>query len=322
MKALGCKQWSMPHAFYADSGGFVLKSREGAAFPLTARQLWYLVDWGFMRVPEISKREIEDKSKTDKITKAIAVLQVGWLVTQCLARAVQRLAVTPLELLTVALVLCTAATYFFWLHKPKDVNLPTVLEVDVTVSDILLRAGKTAEDSFRDTPLDFIEGPDVYMLNMYRASGRTSSWLGSQRSRPLTRIPNDRNPEFNAFHQRCLLAAVVAVFSTFHLVGWDFNFPSRGEQILWWVCCAVAEGSLAVHGVVESASYFFDADYRKRPYIQESKTTWPGNLLFILPASLYFFARLALLVGVCLSMRSLPRDAYLSVDWTAILPHI
>ncbi|MCJ1245349.1 hypothetical protein MMC30_002553 [Trapelia coarctata] len=321
MRALGCKHWSMTHAFYADSGGFVLKPRESGSFPLTARQVWYLVDCGFMKVPNISKKDIEDKSKADKITKAIAVLQVGWLVMQCVARAIQRLAVTPLELLIIAIVPCSAATYFFWLHKPKDVNLPTVLEVDVSLADILLSARQTAINSLHGTPLDFVEGPEMYVLNMYTGSGKIWSWLGSRPPRPLTRIPNDRNPQFNAFYQRCLLAAVVASFSTLHFLGWDFDFPSRAEQILWWTSCAVAEGSLAVHGAVEVVSYLFDAGYRKRPYIQESKTTWPGNFLFLVPAGLYFSARLALLVGVGLSMRSLPRDAFVSVDWTAVLPH-
>ena len=321
MRALGYNHWSMTHAFYSDSGGFVLKLKEMAPFPLTARQVWYLVDCGFMELPKISKETIQEKSKADMFTKAIAIVQVGWLVTQCVARAVQKLAVTPLELLTIALVPCSTATYFFWLYKPQDVGMPTILEIDANLSDILSAAGQVAKEPFQDTPLDFVEGPEAYVLNVYRGRGKIFSWLGSRRPSPLTRIPNDRNPQFNAFYERCLLAVAVASFSTLHFLGWNFDFPSRDEQILWRTACAVAECSLAFHGAVETVSYVFDIDYRKRPYLQESKTTWPGNILFMVPAGLYFLARLALLIGVCLSMRSLPRDAFVSVDWTAVVPH-
>ena len=321
MKALGYNEWTMAHAFYADSGGFLLKPLCSFPFPITAKQLHYLVGQGYLGLPAISVREICDKSKADKFTKTIAALQLCWLVLQCVARAIQKISVTPLELSTVAIILCTASTYFFWLHKPLNAELPTILETDVSTADILLHGGEAAKDPFRDTPLDFVE-PKVYTLNLFRGEWKRFSWFASNEPRPLNRIPNDRNPQFNAFYQRFLLASIVASFSTIHFFGWNFDFPSKAEQILWRTCCVTAEASLGAHGAHEIQQYFFSPNYRERPYIQDAKVTWPSNLLFILPAGLYFVARMTLLVGVFISMRSLPPDAFVSVQWTAFIPHL
>ena len=65
MQAMGHKQWTLVHGFYADSGGFVLKAPDAPAFPVTARQIQYLVEKKYMDVPDISEDEIFDKSKAD-----------------------------------------------------------------------------------------------------------------------------------------------------------------------------------------------------------------------------------------------------------------
>ena len=320
MRALGYKEWTMAHAFYADSGGFVLKARGGFLFPITAKQLHYLVKEGYMRAPNISKKEICDKSKADICAKTIAAFQLGWLVIQCAARAIQHLSVTPLELSTIAIATCTASTYFFWLHKQLDVEVSTSLDLDVNLSDILLRAGESAKDPFRDTPLDFVE-PQSHTLSLFRNEWSWLLYFGSVKRKPINYMSNDRNPQYDTFLQRFLLAFIVTTFSTLHFCGWNFEFPTRTEQIVWRTCCAVGEVSLGFHGVHEIQQYFFDPGYRQRPYIQEAKIVWPKSLLFVVPAVLYFIARLGLLVSVSISMRSLPPDAFATVQWTSFVPH-
>lgn len=321
MRALGHDQWTMIHAFYADSGGFVLKPLGSSSFPITAKQLQYLIEEGHLESPGISKREISDKSNADIFTKTIAALQLGWLVLQCVVRAILDLPVTPLELSTIAIISCTASTYFFWLHKPFDVELPTVLETHVSIANILLRAGDAAAYPFRDTPLDFVD-PQVHTLSLFRSDSRIFSWFTSTKRRPLNRIPNDRNPQFDSLLQRLLLAFITATFSTLHFCGWNFDFSSTAEQITWRTCCVMGEVSLGIHGAHEMQQYFFDPRYRQQPYIHDSKIDWPGNMLFIIPAGIFFLSRIALLLVVCSSMRSLPRGAFITVQWTASIPHI
>jgi len=63
MADLGFKNWSIVHAFYADSGGFMLQARDSPPFPVTAKQIHYLVQKEYMHVPGITRKEIWDKSK-------------------------------------------------------------------------------------------------------------------------------------------------------------------------------------------------------------------------------------------------------------------
>ena len=53
-------------------------------------------------MPEITAADIEDRSKGDALWK-IAILQMTWFIIQCVARGQQRLALTELELVTLAL---------------------------------------------------------------------------------------------------------------------------------------------------------------------------------------------------------------------------
>jgi hypothetical protein len=72
--------------------------------------------------PRISKAEIDDKSKGDAISKAFVVLQTGWFVTQCIARKVQGLPITELELVTVAFAALNFGIYVLWWDKPLNVQ--------------------------------------------------------------------------------------------------------------------------------------------------------------------------------------------------------
>jgi hypothetical protein len=72
--------------------------------------------------PRISKAEIEDKSKGDAISKGFVVLQTGWFVTQVIARGVQHLPITELELVTVAFATLNLFIYILWWDKPLNVQ--------------------------------------------------------------------------------------------------------------------------------------------------------------------------------------------------------
>lgn len=226
MDSLGCENWSMIHAFYADTGGFVLQARESVAFPITAKQLCYLVQQGYMQAPTITKKEIWDKSKADRLAKTITSLQAGWLTIQVVARWIQHLPVTLLEISTVALITCTAATFFFWFYKPLDVNTPTTIRIDSSIAEILIKAGDAADFPFSDTPLDFVES------QLYTSSQMPMHRFWGVQQRPLPRIPNDRDSWLHSLKTVFIVAVPTASFSLLHLVGWNFDFPTRTEQLL------------------------------------------------------------------------------------------
>ena len=85
-------------------------------------------------MPVITKAEIEDRSKGDVLSKGVAILQLAWFVISLLARFVQHLPTTLLEIDTLALAALTCIAYGLWLKKPKDVGLPCPVHLKVTAA--------------------------------------------------------------------------------------------------------------------------------------------------------------------------------------------
>src|SRR6266545_3450938 len=77
-----------------------------------------------LKLRKISEEDIKDRSKGDFLSKLIAIVQTTWFILQCIARGQQRLALTELELVTLALASLNAITYAFWWHKPLGVQEP------------------------------------------------------------------------------------------------------------------------------------------------------------------------------------------------------
>ncbi|KAG6889676.1 hypothetical protein C0995_015424 [Termitomyces sp. Mi166 len=72
----------------------------------------------------ITEEEIWDKSKGDVLAKSLVLLQVIWFLLQVLARTIQHLAITELEVVTLAFAFLNFMTYFCWWKKPLDINCP------------------------------------------------------------------------------------------------------------------------------------------------------------------------------------------------------
>ena len=113
----GYKDWHMRHAFFADMGGFHLHPRSGDPFPLNATQLHWLVRNKFVEYPTITRKAVWDKSKKDTFTRIVTIFQIGYLIVQCIACAVQGLAITTLEFNGLAIVTCSLMTSYVWLNQ-------------------------------------------------------------------------------------------------------------------------------------------------------------------------------------------------------------
>ncbi|KAL9635625.1 MAG: hypothetical protein Q9164_003339 [Protoblastenia rupestris] len=317
MKASGQDNWTMVHAFYADSGGFVLETPDFVSFPITAKQLHYLVTHRYLPMPTITKEEIWDKSKADRFAKAVASFQAAWLVAQVIGRGIQRIPFTLLELSTVALITCTGAALFFWFRKPLNVETPTILHLEISLAGLLQRAGDKANKPFQDTPLDFIEA------NIYTSSQMPLSKLWGVQERPLPRLPNDRDSRLHSPQILIAVAIPTATFSLVHFIGWNFEFPTPLEQSLWrWTCVSMSL-VLGVGCFVEAISIVVDG------YTTSGLTTlggyklkWPTNILFFVPGFLYVTARILVVIEVVVSLRLLPAGCFETIRWLEMLPHI
>ena len=86
-----------------------------------------LVENALITFSTITAAEIQDRAKGDFLSKSIANLQTSWFIIQCIARGIQGLAITELELVTLALASLNGVIYYFWWDKPLDVNEPVQL---------------------------------------------------------------------------------------------------------------------------------------------------------------------------------------------------
>ena len=328
MHALGCKNWTLEHAFYADSGGFHLESSDYPSFPVNAASMHYLVQQGYISCPTISKEEIWDKSKADIFAKGLTLVQSCWLILQSVSRVAQGLAISQLELFTIAFVTSTIMSYFFWLHKPQGVGVPTILffqDSGKTVATVLREAGPLGADPFVDTPLDFIEKPP-------------QSWKRRQAmqhfglpDRPLRRIPDDAICPANLSTWDCVAVIVPSMLhSTIHLMGWNFTYPTLLEKYLWrasslvlaaglFACFAVEYGLRLVgfRGHRSLAGFWIQPEMRENGWRHQVIDAW---MVFV--TCCLILARLYIIGEVLASLRCLPRSVFEAVNWAAFIPHV
>jgi len=102
----------------------------------------YLISKGYIPAPSITEERILKASKTDKLAKTVALTQSLYVLCQVVARAVQGLGISCLEIITLSFLSCAAPTYFFWLHNPLEGRGPVPIETSVPIARIVLDAGK------------------------------------------------------------------------------------------------------------------------------------------------------------------------------------
>ncbi|EPS39462.1 hypothetical protein H072_6766 [Dactylellina haptotyla CBS 200.50] len=337
---VSAESWSLRHSFFANMGGFHIKFRDWDSFPITGRQICYLIENGHINLPQITEQDIKDKSKADGLAKLIVLIQVAWFVIQVVARAIQHLPITTIELTTIGLVIYTAATYMQWLKKPLDIDRPIILHAECTIEEIWEKwekapPGRNAVENWKYTPLDFIEKHSPSFIN------DVLPVLNQQRNpkdRPWQRIPNDRFPHMVGDFEIWCHFAVTLLYSAIHAIGWHFSFPTMVEMILWRVssllivilnlafviCESITTGRLAK---------VFNRAQREQRVLALATTLPPPQvdipfsiplwkiLILALIGFIYTGARIYILVEMFVGLRLLPVKAYLNVEWTDFIPH-
>ncbi|KAF7979839.1 hypothetical protein HWV62_40579 [Athelia sp. TMB] len=115
--------WTIVHAFYIIMGGFYFYRKGEPIQNISFREVLKLVEKQLLAPPTLI--EIQDKSKTDALSKTIAVVQTLWFVVQCITRSIRGLAMSELEVMTLAYTVITFAMYAVWWYKPCSVGCPT-----------------------------------------------------------------------------------------------------------------------------------------------------------------------------------------------------
>ncbi|KAG8533767.1 uncharacterized protein KY384_001508 [Bacidia gigantensis] len=337
----GYTKWTLRHGFYANMGGFIIRPRDSKPFPVNARQLHYLVTRNYIPYPDITEKQVWDKSKQDGFQKTLTLLQTGWFVIQCLGRAIQHLPVTTLELTTFSFVFCTFASYYQWSNKPLDVEAPTELDCEASTETILREAGSMpdAHKPYRQTPLDFVDNLSPSWLteiqpHLYFRTG--------PRERPLPRFTNDRIPVIGASPDAVLLFIIMLAYCCLHFIAWNFSFPTKTERTLWRAGCIAIVASTFVFLACEAYQdghrlgrwdrWYIKLFPNKQGSIKRMNTMeqrmrerefipmW--EFISMSPVTfVYAVARAYIVVEVFVSLRSLPVRAFNSVEWSEFIPH-
>jgi hypothetical protein len=137
LSSMGKGAWSLTQTYFLNMNGVVYQSvsnvgtksinhwnpefqRWGASSQGNAEQMSEAIK------PESLPTDVQimDRSKTDPISKSLALVQAAWFVTQVTGRTIQGLPLTALELGTCGLIACAGISYSFWWYKPQDVQTP------------------------------------------------------------------------------------------------------------------------------------------------------------------------------------------------------
>jgi len=102
----------------------------------------------------ITEEGIADRSKGDALFKIILIVQSSWFIIQCIARHIQGLSLTQLELTTVALASLNGITFFLWWDKPLGVQDPVRVYTNRNLTDL--------ERDVAEEVSDYIKSKDLF----------------------------------------------------------------------------------------------------------------------------------------------------------------
>ena len=286
--------WEIAHAFFIIMGGYNFCGEDGPLHPLSPANAVELVRRGHLVQP--TSEELANQSKGDALSKAVAIVQTLWFVMQCIARGIEHLPMTNLEVMTLAYTVMTVAMYIVWWDKPLNISCA----MRVPEEPVEGERSDEYESAWGRIWVYVIGWQDIYVD--LRKCTRVPTFWGADRT--SSSIPADA------------IALVVAmVFGAVHCIAWSYTFQSHLEQQLWRACAIAIIGIPAALGVgaVVSLVLEFQTDIE----VQTSMT-----VLYVPLTLIYITARIILILISFTSLRMLPAAAYQTVQWTTFVPHI
>ncbi|CAO2654198.1 Nn.00g109310.m01.CDS01 [Neocucurbitaria sp. VM-36] len=328
--------WSLTHAFYANMGGFRIEQtthnvderNEARPEYITAFPVYSLLRSQVDLETFPSRKEIKDKGKADVMAKALTIVQIVWILVQSVARIVQHLPLTTLEISTLAYIPCAIIAYILWWNKPYEVNMPTRLHLKPTGLPILhLNHRRGVAPHHEDTPCHckhtrylrtrkLLERHQIYRTQKYRTYETTRQCVEVLRS--------SLDPVGIFGFSSALIFLIVGAI---HLAAWNFHFPSGFERWAWRICSILITTIIPLSWLITAvllrvaSDRWWDGTEDNIMLRKFQTMRWISMGIQGCALTVYGFARLYLLVEVFMGLRASPGGIYKTPEWTNFLPH-
>ncbi|KAK7022782.1 hypothetical protein VNI00_016953 [Paramarasmius palmivorus] len=290
--------------------------------------LEFLLAKGYITITE---DQIKDRSHADFVSKSIAVIQTTWFIFQVIARAVEGLAITEIEIITVGFALLNLGTYFLWWNKPLRVGYPvrvywrhteryTIESQEETIWSICRNGFLAVIDYIYATNFsDRIPDTIFFRLLLFPVlvpwhTFLTCWTLLEDEDGDLNHmaIPISSRLHKDPLHIYIIVYGIAALFGAVHCIPWLFYFPTHTEQLLWRISAVAIACSPITMGVLHG---YLSSDMPSVPY-------WIFVTVPVLLSLAYVVFRVILIVIALMALRDLPSSAYQDVQWTMFIPHI
>ena len=277
---------------------------------LSSMQLLYACQKGIIPgPPKLSTADLEDRSKGDIFVKGAAVVQISWLVIQIVARASENLAVSLLEITTLAFAACAIITYILLWHKPQDVMTPTY--VDAT--SVLTR--KQVIGLAARSPVSTLFVHEFWLHGVVIRDMADSVF-------PWTRgIPIRLPWEKDIFYLNPVFIGIGfggTLFGTIHFLAWNFEFPTPVERILWRLSCCV----IISIPLLSTAMYFLTLHNARNDSETDNKSNALLRPFMAMSVVSYVLARLYLVTEIFRSLAYAPPSTFEDINWPSAIPHV
>jgi len=255
-------KWTLKHGFFADVSGFVLRTSDDVSFSLNTKHILWLLEHHVMSPTHfetsfmLDSKTIDDRNKSDVFVRTLAVGQAIRFCVNIIARGVQGLAVTTLEITTVGIIIDSILVCYFWKDKPADVESTEVVEINMTLGEMLLleEDEEARTRPYFRTPLDFANhevwnfGLLYHYLINFSNGILPRSWRWRKKESLGRRSEIDVLP-VTGFAMAIGFLAGVAFLGT-NFIAWNFEFPTSIERLLWRIssCGLITVSVLAVPG--------------------------------------------------------------------------
>jgi len=217
-----------------------------------------------------------------------------------------------------AFVVCTLIMYILWWDKPFGVDRRTIITaITYEWNEDACRSLEPIRPSTSTPNLTFVEFFDISgdmidldtdgLKQLFRAFGGIIRHIFGR--------SNLMNPWPKATRSITFYVAGT-LFSAFHIIAWNWDFPSPIVRLLWRTFALAATGTSPVVFLV-----FFLS--RIITHFQGDSTTHDITLLIVAfsLSLIYIISRLALIVLIFYCFSSMPAGVYETIEWTKFLPH-